>query len=439
MKKILLMAMALMFVAPVMAQEESPWGPEWGEKAEDRQTNVEAFNLLNPSIQRGEWGQAGFYLNHLLEKAPLAHPAIYSLGIRMYKQRTDAATDPAQKLVLADSLLLLHDQLLERFPDIPQAAQMHFNKATYTRQYFGDDKARVLETFRKGAEIAGSAMPSILVGYFNELTSAYKNNEVTAEEYLTEYGRLSGELTAVGATDQQGQLGQLFVSSGAADCATVEKVYAAIVDASPEDIGVLDRTIGILNLANCQGEFYMSVAEKLYNVQPTSQTAQILAVSYKAKGDTETANKFLQEAIALATTPEDKAKVLLGIAYDNMNDKNYRGMYNNANEVLKIDPKNATAQYMAAIATAGGSGGCAGLAQRAVYWLAYDRMLEARNMAANSQDNAELLQDIESNIARFAAYFPTAEELFLESINEGTGYTVNCGWVSGRTTVRHRP
>ncbi len=431
------MIVALAFAVPAMAQD---FGPEFGETPEDRLENAKTLNLYNAAIMRSEWGEAAYYLGELLAKAPKAHPGIYSRGIQMYKKRAEATTDPKEKLVMADSLILMHDKFVELFPDAPQVGQMLANKAIFLGQYFANDKVRVLEAFRTGAEAAGGSTPSLLVGYFNELTAAYKSDDISIEEYLTQYSDLSSKLADAGASEQQEQLGRLLVSSGAADCATVEKVFGKIVDDSPEDAEVLDRTIAILNLANCQGEFYMSVAEKLYNVRPSSMTARIIAASYKAKGDDATAARFTQEAIALATTPEEKAEVLLGIAFGDMNDKNFRGMYNNAHEVLQIDPQNATAQYMVAIATAGGASGCAGLGQRAAYWLAYDRMLEARRLAtADPKTKPELLQDIENNIARFASAFPTAEELFLEGINEGTAYTVSCGWVSGRTTVRHRP
>ncbi len=440
MKKLLLMALALAFVVPVSAQEQQ-WGPEWGEDPDGRTANVEAFNLYNAAVQRDDWGMAAANLQKLLKNAPTAHPAIYSLAITMYNKRAEAASDPAEKLMMADSLMLMYDKFFELYPDVPQAPQMQQNRAAYIRQYYSHDSERVLEAFRKGAEAAGEKMPSLLVGYFNELTAAYKNNGITADEYLTEYDRLSTQLAAANATEQQGQLEGLFVNSGAADCNNIENVYGALIEADPENTTLLNRTIALLNRADCKSDFYMSVAEKLYKVAPTAMIARIIAASYKSKGDTSTASKFIDEAIALATTPEEKAEVLLGVASDELFAQNYRNAYNRAHEIAQINPQNATAHYLMALATGSGAAGCSdAMAKRSVYWLAYDRMLEARRLAtADPNTKPEMLREMGDRIAQFAAAFPTAEELFLQGIQEGSAYTVNCGWVSGRTTVRRRP
>ncbi len=440
MKKLLLVALAMIFVAPAMAQE-SQWGPEWGDSAADRDNNVLTFNLYRPAVTRADWGMAAHYLHELMAKVPAAHPAIYTLAIDMYRKRADAATDSAEKLVMVDSLLMMHDKYVEMFPDVPQVPQVLNNKAVFIRQYYGNDKTRVLDAFRKGVEIAGGSMPSLLVSYFNELTAAYKSEDVPVDGYLSEYGRLSGELEEAGATEQQEQLMKLLVSSGAADCTNVETVYRTRIAADPENTKLLDEAIALMNHSNCMGEFYMEVAEKLYKVAPTAMIARIIAASYKANGDEATAAKFIQEAISLANTPEEKTEVLLGVASDELLAKNYRSAYNHAHEVAQINPQNVTAHYLMALATAGGASGCSdAMAQRASYWLAYDRMQEARRLAAaDSSTKEETMRNIESSLAQFAAAFPSTEEVFLQGLNEGSAYTVNCGWISGRTTVRNRP
>jgi tetratricopeptide (TPR) repeat protein len=438
MKKILLMALVLFLAAPAVAQS---WGEEWGVNPEDREQNVTYFNIYNPAVKRGDWPLAAQHLHLLMQNAPAAHTAIYTLAVEMYKKRADEATTPAEKTAMADSLILMYDKYLEIFPTHDRAPQVVMNRALHTRQYFGNDRERVMAAFRGGAELAGDRMPALYVAYFNELTSEYKNNIASAEDYLSEYGRLSGRLADMGAAEQQDQLGQLFASSGAADCATLEKVYAKIIDDDPENVQKLDGAIAMLNMANCHGEFYTSVAEKLYKVAPTARIARVIAASYKERGDASTASKYIEEAIALAATPEEKTEVLLGVASDEVLAHNYRNAYNYAHDIAQINPQNATAHYLMALATAGGAQGCSdAMAQRAVYWLAYDRMQEARRLAAaDPSTKPEMLQEMEANLARFAAAFPEAQEIFLQTLDEGAGYTVNCGWVSGRTTVRRRP
>ena len=46
------------------------------------------------------------------------------------------------------------------------------------------------------------------------------------------------------------------------------------------------------------------------------------------------------------------------------------------------------------------------------------------------------IESIDQQIAGYRAAFPSNEEAFFRGLENGQGYTVNCGWVSGRTTVR---
>lgn len=439
MKKLLLIALALCLVTPAFAQER---GPEWGETPEQRTEHAQMLNLMRDYIMHQQWGTATEYLQRLITEVPQAHPAIYTMGIDMYKKRATAATDPEEKKVLADSLIMLHDKYIEMFSEkYPQSMPgLWNNRAVYTQQFFGDDKARVMEALRTGVEMAEGKQPGLVVSYFAELTAAFSREELPADDYLAAYDRLEAELTAADAVTQQKQLEKLFMDSGVANCENIERIQGAKIEADPENVELLDRTIALMNRANCSGDFYMSVAEKLYKVAPTAMNARVIAASYKAKGDKATAARYIQEALTLATTPEDKLEILLGIAADDLMDSSYRDAYNHARQASDIDPNNVTAHYLMAISTAGGAAGCSGMEQRAAYWLAYDRMLEARRVAAADESTKpEMLRDIENNLARFSAAFPTTEELFLESINEGSAYTVSCGWVSGRTTVRHRP
>ncbi len=442
MKKLILLALGLVLALPSMAQ--SQWGPEWGDTPEERSANVRMMNNYQGYIVREDWGAAAVALQDLIAKVPTAHPQIYTLAFPMYLKRADQATDPAEKVMLGDSLILMHDKFLEYFADkYPNTAPgVWNNRAIYIQRYHGDDKARVLEAFREAVEHAGTARPGVVVSYFAELTAAYAREEVSAEDYMSEYDRLGTLLAGVPDSDQQvAQLEKLFVESGMANCENIEKIQSAKIAENPDDAELLDRTIALLNRAKCTGDFYMSVAEKLYKVRPTAMNARIIAMSYRTKGDNATAARYLQEAISLAETPKEKVDLLLGIAADDLINNNFHGAYTNAHQAAQIDPGNATASYLAAMATAGGANSCSdALAKRAVYWLAYDRMLEARRLAgSDSSIGPDMMRNIESSIARFASAFPTAEDLFLQGISEGSGYTVNCGWVSGRTTVRRRP
>lgn len=441
MKRLIILAFAACAALPAVAQQH---GPEWGATEEQQSENRAMMMFLRNEVTLKNWGMAAYHLQTLMKNVPQSHPSLYMEGMKMYAERAKAATDPAQQKVLADSLLLMHDKFLEvfgaKYPDM--APSIWNNRVSYIREFYNEDKARVLAAFREGVEKAGDAMPGLIVGYFHELTTRYTAKEIDVEEYLNAYGDLEKRLISIPNTaDQQAQLQKLFVDSGAASCETIEQFFGAKIEAAPTDSVLLDRTLAMLNRAKCTGDFYLSVAEKYYKVKPTSETAQILAANFKAKGDNATAARYTQEALSLVSSPEEKARLLLGISSTDLAGNNYSAAYRNARAAADIEAGNTTAHYLMALATAGGAGGCSDATmQRAAYWLAYDRMAEARRLAANDPTaNDELKKEIDNNMARFSSAFPSAEDLFLQNLAEGSAYTVNCGWISGRTTVRRRP
>lgn len=446
MKRLAILAIAACFALPSAAQEP---GSEWGKTPEEQAANRQAVTIMRHLVNTKDWGNATYYLQKLMKEAPTGHATIYETGINMYLQRARTATDPAQKLVMADSLILMYDKYIATFlsmdsfvatyPDIP--SRIWNNRATHTREFWGDDKARIFKAFREGVEKVGDTTPALLVAYFHEITGAYMAKELSVEEYLNEYSVMEQKLETIeGSEEQQAQLQKLFVDSGAANCEVIEQFFGAKINETPDDVDLLDRTLALLNRGKCTGDFYMSVAEKYYKVKPTAETAQIIAANYKAKGDNATASRYLEEAITLADTPDKKLGLMLSIAVSELDSKNFATAYRYAHQAAEIKSGDATAQFLMAAATTGGARACGDASMiRGAYWLAYDRMLEARRLAtADPEANAELKSSIESYLSSIVSAFPTAEQLFLDNIAEGSAFTVSCGWISGRTTVRKR-
>ena len=52
-------------------------------------------------------------------------------------------------------------------------------------------------------------------------------------------------------------------------------------------------------------------------------------------------------------------------------------------------------------------------------------------------EGSEAQQEIcNTLLATYRNYFPKQADCFFRGLQEGDAYTVNCGWVSGSTTVR---
>ena len=84
------------------------------------------------------------------------------------------------------------------------------------------------------------------------------------------------------------------------------------------------------------------------------------------------------------------------------------------------------------IGTIWGGQKCGGdeVSSRANFWVAVDYLQRA---AAADPSVAE---DANSLAAQYRRYFPKTEDAFFLDITEGSGYTVSCGGMTERTTVR---
>ncbi|MBO7188781.1 MAG: enzyme of heme biosynthesis, partial [Tidjanibacter sp.] len=64
---------------------------------------------------------------------------------------------------------------------------------------------------------------------------------------------------------------------------------------------------------------------------------------------------------------------------------------------------------------------------------AYDTVMNARRLL---EEGDPQLQTVEQLAQSFRNSFPNKEECFFRGLSAGNAYTVNCGWISGRTTVK---
>ena len=58
-----------------------------------------------------------------------------------------------------------------------------------------------------------------------------------------------------------------------------------ILAAAPDDEALLSQAVALMSRAKCDGDFYFSIAEKYYQVKPSSETAMFLAQAFQNKKD----------------------------------------------------------------------------------------------------------------------------------------------------------
>ncbi len=411
--------------------------PRYGATPEERKQNVLILNFFNDTYNNKNYDGAVQYLQQLMEKAPKATQNIYIKGADIYRNKILRATSLEQKNVLIDSLMLIYDKRIENFGD----------HATRGKGYIMELKAREYITYkpadREGiikmcqdaiAENGNNSDPDFLNIYFKELTEDYKNDNVEADVLMDEYEKLV-KIFDVDPTPEKAEAKKtfeaLFVSSGAASCENLEKLFRPRVAAAPTDTALLDKTLGLLMAGNCISDFQLEVGEKFYALKPSSSTALALAAGFEEKKQFDKALKYLNEAIANESDPATKANLCVRIAGSQLGSNNAQEAAKFAKEAIAIDPENGFAYMILAQAYTVGSNSCSGFDRQSVYWLAYDLLAKACTMLDD-----EHKKGTDEQLASYRANFPSKEECFFRGLNNGAAYTVKCGWISGSTTVR---
>jgi hypothetical protein len=82
---------------------------------DDKATAEEKVALYTDNFKTGNYRRAADHLTYLIHNAPNLNKSIYINGVRIYDGLASEATDPNQKRVFQDSVLMLYDMRIKYF------------------------------------------------------------------------------------------------------------------------------------------------------------------------------------------------------------------------------------------------------------------------------------------------------------------------------------
>ncbi len=437
-------------VGSASAQDFSdPQYAKWGETPEQRKENILASTFLKEELANRNYPQATLYLQQLLKNCPAASENTFVRGVTLYKNKINRAKSLAEKNVYVDSLLLLYDLRLEHFANHPKRG----------KAYILDRKAREHLTYREGdregiradfelaiaAQIEANGTPDLeaVAIYYKNLCDDYKNDIVDAMTIMNAYDTYSKYFESADESQAEfkNQFETCFSMSGAASCENLQKIFEPKIAAAPADEALLSKVYQLLAKANCESNFFLSVAEAYYAVKPQSSIAMLLAQIYQGQKNFDKAKLYLREALANETVAEEREKLLVRIGILEMTANNYAVAIKSFNESINIDETDddGLALYFLAQCYVASSKDCGSeLSKHAIYWVGYDFLQKALPLLEVT--DASLAENAKKLAASYRSVFPTAEECFFAELKEGSSYTINCGAAKGLTTrVRYRP
>ena len=441
--KFLLSAVLVFLASAALAQDFSaPQYAKWGATPEEREQNILNSNFLKESCDNRNYDAAAHYLKELIDKVPGVAESNYQRGAVLNKNKINRAKSVAEKNVFIDSLMLMYDMRVQYFGDNVKPGKTAFildQKAREYLTYKPNDRKGIRDAFRAAIEAGGdNTDPATVVVYFSNLCEDYKNtDEVMPDEIIAEYDRLIPFFEKrPDAAEFKSQFDAAFGLSGAASCENLEKLFRGKLEANPDDETLLAQAVGLMSRANCDGDFYFSIAEKYYTVKPSSETAMFLAQAFQTKGDYDKATKYLNEALAVEQDPAEREALLVRIALVDLVSNDIQGAAAAARQARDLNPEDGVPYFVLAQCYALSAAHCSGFAGQATFWAAYDTMAKAVELLSS---DSEYLEHAKKALASYRSRFPTSEECFFNELKEGARYTVNCGTAAGiATTVRAR-
>ena len=451
--KVLLLAVGCSMISfGAYAQKGVDSGTPFGH-GEDSVRCITNISLFVPYAKAGNFKDAYEFWKLAYTECPGAHKDIYLYGVKIMDWQIAHENDPAKKEALINDLMKVYDQRVK---------------------YFGDDKRYGKDWIlsRKAQDYirlkGDNADPKLIYGWLKDVVTEMGNNVDALgvnlfmfaslkqifddpnfkAQYIQDYLKCSAILDAqlkdaqaannekevAAITAYKQTLDGAFANSGAADCETLQGMYAGKVEEVKDNLPALKEIVSLLRRVRCQEiDAFYAAAGYAYKLEPSADAAIGIAKQAIRDKDYDKASQYFEEAANMETEAAAKAEDYYMIA------------------VLALDQKNVTKarQYcLKAIETNAAYGApyiligtmYANAAKsiypnddvlvKTVYYAALDKFERAKQVDPSVAEEANKL------IGMYRGHLPSTEEVFMHpDLEKGKPFKIG-GWVGETVIIR---
>ncbi len=379
--------------------------------------------------------------------------SLYANGATVIKNKMSSENDKAKKQDLFKILMDCYEKRVQYFGKDSKYPESYIRgrQAIDYIEYSGDPNYLdvVLPWLEMSVKDRGSASEASVVDYyFRMLEKQYQTNpdkykESFIDNFLKMVRLLEGSIVLGDEKTQQAykttlsNVNSIFVKSGAADCGTLDGVFASKVDAASNNVVDLTAVIKLYKSANCtESDVYFKASAMAHKLNPTSETAAGCGYQAVKKEDYATALSFFKEALSLLDSNADNA-VKYDYMYVSAGLLMMMGRYSEARAMAldaiqmapdKGDPYIAIAQ-MYADAKHNPYPDDKILA-KTVYWAAVDKLERAKAIDPDCAERAQAL------INQYRKYYPSKEDVFFKpELKVGETFHIG-GWINESVRCR---
>ena len=451
--KVLLLALGCtMGTFGAYAQKGVDNGTKFG-SGEDSVRCITNISLFVPYAKAGNFKDAYEFWKIVYDECPASTKDVYQYGVRIMGWKIAQEKDAAKKKALIDDLMAVYDKRVKYFGNdkrygkdwiVSRKVQDYFAQTGENADYnlaYGWLKEIVNE---KGENCEALGLSLFAFSSMKKMVADPNFKEQYIQDYLVASNGLDAQIKAAQAANNKkeednvtaykaGVDGQ-FANSGAADCETLQNLYAAKIEEKKDDLAYLKETVSLLRRMRCQEiDAYFAASSYAYKLEPSAEAAVGMAKQAVKQKDFDTALKYFEEAANLETDPATKADDFYSMALLSFEQNGYSKARQYCQKAIEINPNYGAAYLLIGkmyASTAKSVYPGDGVLARAVYYAAIDKFEKGKQVDPNVAEEANSL------ISSYRAHLPSTEEIFMHpDLEKGKPFSVG-GWIGERTTVR---
>ncbi len=453
MKKVLVLTLSLATSLTLFAQKGVEDGSKYGH-GEDSIRCIQNLSLYQTYAKQKDYGTALEFWEIAYKECPASSINLYITGTQIRKWQLQREHDPAKKKEFFDLLMQVYDQRIEYFGNYvraPRPAVLGLKGVDYlTCNPEGEDadKSVAYPWLKTCIEESPVQQFNPAYGpYFMIASRAMLDNpeadhkQTFFSDYLKIMEMIDAKIAETPDTTTQAKyrgykqdIDDILVKSGAADCMTLENIFAPELEANKANLDWLNKVITLFKRVRCTDtEVYFQASLYAHEVAPTSESAEGCAYMCIKKEDYAKAAEYLTEAIRMASDDDKKAEYEYLAATALFAGKKFSDARQHALAAAKYRSGYADPYILIAKMYANSVDQFSdNVTKRAVYWVAVDKLEKAKSV------DPSVAGDVNDLIARYKEQYPNSEDVFMHpEVDEGKPYLVK-GWINERTIARSK-
>ena len=451
--KVLLLAVGCSMISfGAYAQKGVDSGTPFGH-GEDSVRCITNISLFVPYAKAGNFKDAYEFWKQAYTECPGAHKDIYLYGVKIMDWEIANQKDPAKKDALINDLMGVYDKRVKYFGDDKRYGKdwIVSRKVQDYMRLKGDraDPKVCYEWLKEVIDETGNNMDVLGVNLYMFASMKQMLDDPNLKpQYIQDYLKcsaiLDSQLKAAQAANNEKELAAIttfkssidatFAGSGAADCETLQNMYASKVEEVKDNLPALKDILSLLRRVRCQEiEAFYAAAGYAYKLEPSADAALGIAKQAVKAKDYDKATQYFEEAANMEidnTAKSDDYYMIALLAFDQNNVSKARQY---AQKAAETNPANGSPYILIGNMYAKSANSIYpsdNVLARAVYYAAIDKFEKAKQVDPSVAEEANKL------IGTYRAHLPSTEEVFMHpDLEKGKTFRIG-GWIGETVTIR---